>query len=369
MNFDDLRRLSFKDVGNWPLLPKLLVLGALFAAIIAAGALLDWKDQYETLERAEAEEGTLRTQYTEKKAKAINFDACREQLAEVEQSFGALVKQLPNRSEIDALLTDINQAGLGRGLQFELNRNFHGGWVLRSNYTLSENRGNVFGNSIGTNLNQEIIADDLLDMKNVINPATGQPWTERFRYGRGPSDRLHVLNIAGAKSWNLTDRQTISVGGFYYYRTGQPWALSVSCHRSRRRCQSPSASATPPRAKNLPSESWPDSSRNRRCTCVSVGGAAVAVNSRRAVGPQAWLPRMTTTRDRRAPIAYDRGRDGRSRRVLRRGVRPGRMSRTPDEERPEPDTAPAEELEDGSLDPDELDAEPEWWDEGSDDET
>ena len=70
--------------------------------------------------RFEAEEQTLRTQYGEKKAKAINFDAYRQQLVEVEQSFGALVKQLPNRSEIDALLTDINQAGLGRGLVFEL---------------------------------------------------------------------------------------------------------------------------------------------------------------------------------------------------------------------------------------------------------
>ena len=120
MNLDDLRRLSFKDVGNWPIFPKLLVLGVLFAAIIAAGAFFDWKDQYETLDRAEAEEAALRTQYTEKKAKAINFDAYRQQLAEVEQSFGALVKQLPNRSEIDALLTDINQAGLGRGLVFEL---------------------------------------------------------------------------------------------------------------------------------------------------------------------------------------------------------------------------------------------------------
>ena len=120
MNVDDLRRLSFKDVGNWPMLPKVLVLGAIFIAIIAAGALLDWKDQFDTLERTQGEEQALRGQYTEKKAKAINFDAYRQQLAEVEQSFGALVKQLPNRSEIDALLTDINQAGLGRGLVFEL---------------------------------------------------------------------------------------------------------------------------------------------------------------------------------------------------------------------------------------------------------
>ena len=120
MNFDDLRRLSLRDVGNWPLLPKLLVLGVVFIAIIAAGALLDWKDQWDTLDRAQVEEGTLREQYAQKKAKAINFDAYRAQLTEVEQSFGALVKQLPNRSEIDALLTDINQAGLGRGLVFEL---------------------------------------------------------------------------------------------------------------------------------------------------------------------------------------------------------------------------------------------------------
>jgi type IV pilus assembly protein PilO len=120
MNLDELRRLSLHDVGNWPLLPKALVLGAIVFVIIGIGAFFDWKDQWETLGRAEGEEVTLREQYAQKKAKAINFDAYRAQLSEVEQSFGALVKQLPNRSEIDALLTDINQAGLGRGLVFEL---------------------------------------------------------------------------------------------------------------------------------------------------------------------------------------------------------------------------------------------------------
>ena len=120
MNLDDLRRLSLHDVGNWPMLPKALALGAIFVVIVGLGAFFDWKDQWETLGRAQAEEGTLREQYAQKKAKAINFDAYRAQLSEVEQSFGALVKQLPNRSEIDALLTDINQAGLGRGLVFEL---------------------------------------------------------------------------------------------------------------------------------------------------------------------------------------------------------------------------------------------------------
>ena len=120
MTLDDLRGLKIQDVGNWPLVPKILLLLGILVAILAAGFLLDWKDQWDSLEAAKGEEGKLKTQYAEKKAKAINFELYVQQLSEVEQSFGALVKQLPNRSEIDALLTDINQAGLGRGLQFEL---------------------------------------------------------------------------------------------------------------------------------------------------------------------------------------------------------------------------------------------------------
>ena len=120
MNLEDLRRLNLRDAGNWPLLPKLGVLAILFFVIVAAGAYFDWKDQYEALDRVMVEETKLREQYVEKKNKAINYDLYRQQLAEIEFSFGALVKQLPNKSEMDALLTDINQAGLGRGLAFEL---------------------------------------------------------------------------------------------------------------------------------------------------------------------------------------------------------------------------------------------------------
>jgi len=120
MTLDELRRLNIRDAGNWPLLPKIGILVLIFLAIIVAGFFLDWKDQWESLARAEQVEVGLKTQYAEKKKRAINFDLYVQQLSEVEQSFGALVKQLPNRSEIDALLTDVNQAGLGRGLQFEL---------------------------------------------------------------------------------------------------------------------------------------------------------------------------------------------------------------------------------------------------------
>jgi type IV pilus assembly protein PilO len=120
MTLDDLRTLNFRDIGNWPMLPKALALTAIVIVIVALGYFLDWKDQMESLELAQNEEVKLKDQYSQKKAKAINFELYVQQLTEVEQSFGALVKQLPNRSEIDALLTDINQAGLGRGLQFQL---------------------------------------------------------------------------------------------------------------------------------------------------------------------------------------------------------------------------------------------------------
>lgn len=122
MTLDDFRRLNFREVGNWAPLPKVIVLSLVVLFIVALGAFFDWKDQWDTLQTAQQEEGRLKEQFTQKKAKAINYDLYVQQLAEIEQSFGALVKQLPNRSEIDALLTDINQAGLGRGLQFDLFR-------------------------------------------------------------------------------------------------------------------------------------------------------------------------------------------------------------------------------------------------------
>jgi type IV pilus assembly protein PilO len=122
MTLDDFRRLNIREAGSWPLLPKIMVLAFVVVVIVGIGAWFIWKDQFETLGNAQQEEAKLREQYAQKKVKAINFELYVQQLKEVEQSFGALVKQLPNRAEIDSLLTDINQAGLGRGLQFELFR-------------------------------------------------------------------------------------------------------------------------------------------------------------------------------------------------------------------------------------------------------
>jgi len=117
---DDFRLMNPNDPGAWPLLPKITVLVGLFVAILVGGWWFVWNDQLTELETKQKEEETLKQQYVEKKRQAVNLDLYIQQLADIDRSFGALLKQLPDKSEIDALLIEVNQAGLGRGLQFEL---------------------------------------------------------------------------------------------------------------------------------------------------------------------------------------------------------------------------------------------------------
>ena len=119
---DDFRYLNPNDPGAWPLIPKLTMLFGLFAVLLVAGWWFLWSDQLAELEGKQKEEETLKQQYLDKKKQAVNLDLYIEQLAEIDRSFGALLKQLPNKSEIEALLIEVNQAGLGRGLQFDLFR-------------------------------------------------------------------------------------------------------------------------------------------------------------------------------------------------------------------------------------------------------
>jgi type IV pilus assembly protein PilO len=120
MNLEDLNKLNIKDIPNWQPLPKMAALAFLFLLILGGGYWFDWSAQLDALDGAKGEEAKLRETFLNKKKQAVNLDTYRQQLKDIEQSFGALLKQLPNKSEMDALLTDINQAGLGRGLQFEL---------------------------------------------------------------------------------------------------------------------------------------------------------------------------------------------------------------------------------------------------------
>lgn len=117
---EQFKYLNPKDPGTWPVLPKLLALIATLAALVVGGYLADGQSQVEELEAGAVQEAKLKDEYKIKKQQAVNLDLHRQQLREIDNSFGALLKQLPNKSQMDALLVDINQAGLGRGLQFEL---------------------------------------------------------------------------------------------------------------------------------------------------------------------------------------------------------------------------------------------------------
>lgn len=117
---DDLRTLDPKQPGNWPWPVKAGAFILVFILIQVAAYLLFWQSQSEQIEKGRQEVEKQKVTFLEKKKLAVNLEAYKQQRVEIEQAFGALLKQLPNKSEMDALLIDINQAGLGRGLAFEL---------------------------------------------------------------------------------------------------------------------------------------------------------------------------------------------------------------------------------------------------------
>src|SRR5574341_2175844 len=117
---EDFKATNWRDPGTWMAIPKAVVLVAIVVALPVAGYFGLWKGQLDELENGRAAETRFKQDYVNKKKQAINLDLHRQQLREIDTQFGALLKQLPNKSQMDALLVDINQAGLGRGLQFEL---------------------------------------------------------------------------------------------------------------------------------------------------------------------------------------------------------------------------------------------------------
>lgn len=119
---DEFKRTNWKDPGTWHTVPKVFVWLLIIVAVPVAGYLADTSSQIDELEQLRTKETKLKEEYLAKKKQAINLDLHRQQLREIDTQFGALLRQLPNRSQMDALLVDINQAGLGRGLQFDLFR-------------------------------------------------------------------------------------------------------------------------------------------------------------------------------------------------------------------------------------------------------
>ena len=115
--FEDLQG---RQPGQWPLAPRLLCAAGMVALVVGLGYYFYWSDQFAEQETLAQEEVRLRGEYETKMAQAINLEALKAQKAQVDQYVVRLEKQLPSKSEMAALLSDINQAGVGRGLQFEL---------------------------------------------------------------------------------------------------------------------------------------------------------------------------------------------------------------------------------------------------------
>lgn len=125
------RNLNPNEPGQWPMLPKLMTWGGLALAMVVLGWFLLLSDAHTNLETERAKELTLKTDYRGKLAQAVNLGELRKQKLQVEEYVTQLEKQLPGKAEMDALLSDINQAGIGRGLQFEL---FRPGSVVVKDY-------------------------------------------------------------------------------------------------------------------------------------------------------------------------------------------------------------------------------------------
>ncbi|MBY0556770.1 MAG: type 4a pilus biogenesis protein PilO [Burkholderiaceae bacterium] len=117
---DQFRNLGGRHPGQWPLAPRLLCCMGVLAGVVALGYFFYWSSQFEEQDAGAAMELKLREEYRAKTAQAVNLEALRAQKVQVDQYVDRLQKQLPSKAEMAALLTDINQAGSGRGLQFEL---------------------------------------------------------------------------------------------------------------------------------------------------------------------------------------------------------------------------------------------------------
>jgi len=122
MNFlEQLRQLDPRDVGRWPFLFRALGVGLVF--VVTTGLLIFYfvnRGNLVDLRKAEAEQQSLWQTFTQKQSRAANLEAYREQLAEIERTFGAMLRQLPGKTEVPNLLVDISQTGLAAGLQERL---------------------------------------------------------------------------------------------------------------------------------------------------------------------------------------------------------------------------------------------------------
>ncbi|PCI59919.1 MAG: pilus assembly protein PilO [Methylophilaceae bacterium] len=201
MNFDDFNNIDFNDAGSLPIPVKLVLLSFLALLIAVAGYFVLWSDEIDGFEQAEAKEQELRQTFISKKRQSVKIEGYRQQMMDIEQTFGALLKQLPDRSEMDGLLTDINQSGLGRGLEFELFK--PGQEVIADFYAEMPIQIKLLGNyhDVGA------FATDVSKLSRIVtlNNLTLSPVTKNLKGGGG------MLSLeAVAKTYRYLDSSEIA---------------------------------------------------------------------------------------------------------------------------------------------------------------
>ena len=187
---DDLKTLDPKQPGNWPVLIKIGAFVLIFLAIQIAAGFLFWKEQSDEIEKGRQDVDAQKQTFLEKKKLAVNLDAYKQQRAEIEQSFGALLKQLPNKSEMDALLIDINQAGLGRGLSFELFKpsptenftEFYAELPVNLKVTGNYHDLGAFASDVAKMPRRVLLTDVKVDPPNKDNTLTMEAVAKTYRY-------------------------------------------------------------------------------------------------------------------------------------------------------------------------------------------
>jgi type IV pilus assembly protein PilO len=140
---DDLRALDTNDPGRWPLPFRIVAVAIAFVAVVAFGVyFFVWNSDKPVLDRAKQQETELRAAFEDRQRKAANFDAYRSQLAEIERDFGAMLRQLPGKTEVPSLLVDISQTALGSGLEEkiwqptgEIQKDFYAELPIKLRYT------------------------------------------------------------------------------------------------------------------------------------------------------------------------------------------------------------------------------------------
>lgn len=201
MNFDDFNNIDFNNLGSLPAPVKLVLLSLLALVLIVGGYFALWSTEIEAFEQAQQKEQQLRQTFIAKKSQAVKIEAYRQQMVDIEKTFGALLKQLPDKSEMDGLLTDINQSGLGRGLEFELFK--PGNEIIADFYAEMPIQIKVQGNyhDVGA------FATDVSKLSRIVtlNDLTLTPQTKNLKGGGG------VLTLeAIAKTYRYLDSSELS---------------------------------------------------------------------------------------------------------------------------------------------------------------